>query len=493
MKLNLQNGILIIVILLILIYFTWMILKSYDKQIKQINNNNKNNNNYNIEKFEGNSSATIEQEPTSSISQSNKAELTNWFQKLVLYKESPVYQTAYEKTQLADLLKFNLKIDPRRREIDSETGKTFQRLLVPIHLINLLDGQILAVFNDGKLYLKKDLYSDQMWMGPLSNSLYGSQTDGIGMRMIMNFPLNKNQERQIVLLGIGQDNVLYYKETEDFQSPWLKSEIEETGNDSLVYLFCDYHQTAEDYYPLLYGITTEGNFVYKNLNGENPPSNIEDKAFLKLPFTPTNPPINDNIKVLKVFWDRNGFMIGIGQDFRVYQKKGIDWKVRPWEIEEETRGTNPGSSAQVIDMFMDTDARMVGLFLDSQSNPPMIRIKKQNMNYYLADFENLEDLGRQSRMYNDQEMIKFKTGLDWTTYLSFEDPDEILYRSNNLQAIYQKSIMFDKYRLRNLCHTRKPTMNLEARNFDLEMKMKQKGERLDELNNELEGLVQYIT
>ena len=32
-------------------------------------------------------------------------------------------------------------------------------------------------------------------------------------------------------------------------------------------------------------------------------------------------------------------------------------------------------------------------------------------------------------------MIKFKTGLDWTIYLSFEDPDEILYRSNNLQAI----------------------------------------------------------
>ena len=160
-------------------------------------------------------------------------------------------------------------------------------------------------------------------------------------------------------------------------------------------------------------------------------------------------------------------MIGIGQDFRLYQKKGIDWKVRPWETTEETRGTNPGSSIQVIDMWMDNDARMVGLVLDSEDNPPMIKIKKQNMNYYLADFDNIEDLSKQSRIYNDQEMIKFKTGLDWMTYLSFEDPDEILYRSNNLQAIYQKSIMNDKYRLRNLCHNRKPTINLEIRNFDL--------------------------
>jgi hypothetical protein len=468
----------------------WIIQKSF-------NNNNKNNNNNNnqIEKFEVNLSLnTISPtKPTTTISQSEKAELTNWYQKLVLYKEPQVYQEAYDKTQLADLLKFNLKIDPRRREIDSETGKTFQRLLVPIHMINLLDGKILAVFNDGKLYLKNDLYTDQLWLGPLNNSLYGSQTDGTGMRMIMNFPLNKNQERQIVLLGVGQDNSLYYKETEDMQSVWLKTEVEGTGNDNLVYLFCDYYQTAEDYYPLLYGITTEGKFVYKNLNGENPPSSIEDKDFLKIPFTEPNPPIFDNIKVLKVFWDRNGFMIGIGQDFRLYQKKGIDWKVRPWEITEETRGTNKGSSTQVIDILMDNDGIMVGLVLDSESNPPMIKIQKQNMNYYLADFENIEDLTKQSRTYNDQEMIKFKTGLDWITYLSFEDPDEILYRSNNLQAIYQKSIMNDKYKLRNLCHTRKPTMNLEARNFDLETKIQQKDNRLNELNSELEGLIKYIT
>jgi hypothetical protein len=186
-------------------------------------------------------------------------------------------------------------------------------------------------------------------------------------------------------------------------------------------------------------------------------------------------------------------MIGIGQDFRLYQKKGIDWKVRPWEITEETRGTNKGSSTQVIDILMDNDGIMVGLVLDSESNPPMIKIQKQNMNYYLADFENIEDLTKQSRTYNDQEMIKFKTGLDWITYLSFEDPDEILYRSNNLQAIYQKSIMNDKYKLRNLCHTRKPTMNLEARNFDLETKIQQKDNRLNELNSELEGLIKYIT
>jgi hypothetical protein len=407
--------------------------------------------------------------------------------------EPQIYSEAYQSSsKLAPMLKYNLKINNRLPENDQETGKMFQKILVPIHLINLLDGRIMVVFNDGKLYIKKNLFSDQLWLGPLDNSFYGSQTDGVGMRMVMFFPMNRNQERQIRLLGVGQDNTLYYKETEDLQSPWLKAETNGTNNDNLVYLFCDYHQSAEDYYPVLYGITTDGTIVSKSLDGKNPISSVEDIDFIKIPFNKLTPPVINNIKVLKIFWDKNGFMLGIGQDFRLYQKKGIDWKIRQWEIDEERRGTNIGSDSQLIDVYMDNDARMVGLVLDSESNPPTIKIKKQNMPYYLADFEDISEISNQNRLLNDYQMIKHKTGLDWSVYLSFEDPDEILYRSNNLQALYQRSVMFDKFKLRKLCKDRKPSLNLEARNFDLERTIEDKTERISTLNNELEGLLKYI-
>ena len=464
---NWQHSVLIIFIAVIIIY--WYVLK-----------NKKVTNKQNIEGFE---------DP---VDTSNPS-LLNWYQNLMGTIEPPIYQSVYDNNEkLAPSLKFNLKIDPLRKEIDKSSGKVYQRLLVPIHLTTTLDGKILAVFNDGKLYLKKELFNDQLWMGPLDNSLYGSQVDGIGMRMIMSFPLNHNQERQIRLLGVGQDNTLYYKETEDIQSKWIKTPTEGTYNNDLVYLFCDFYQSTENYYPLLYGINTNGGIVYKNLEGKNPIPSIEDVDFMKIPFRFTTPPINDNIKVLKIFWDKNGFMIGIGQDLRLYQKKGIDWKVRPWETSEELRGTNPGANTQVIDVFMDNDGRMVGIVLDSESNPPMIKIMKQNQSYYLSDFQDISDISQQRQIFNNQEMIKMKTGLDWVTYFSFEDPDEILYRSNNLQAIYQRSVMLDRFKLRKLCQDRKPTMNLDARNFDLERVIDEKEKKITQLNTELSGLLNYV-
>lgn len=463
-----KSIIIVSVITIILIYWVYLNLHKVEGFVGENNNNESNKSN-------------------------NKSAVLTWLKDLQTKNEPKIYSEAYQlSTKLSPMLKYNMKINNRLPEYDDSTEKMFQKILLPMHIINLLDGRIMVVFNDGKLYIKKNLFNDQLWLGPLDNSLYGSQTDGVGMRMVMLFPMNRNQERQIRLIGVGQDNTLYYKETEDFQSPWLKAETNGTNNDDLVYLFCDYHQSADDYYPVLYGITTEGSIVAKMIDGKNPFSSVEDVDFIKIPFGKLNPPVNDNIKVLKIFWDKNGFMLGIGQDFRLYQKKGIDWKIRSWENSEESRGNNSGSETQLIDVYMDNDSRMVGLVLDSESNPPTIKIKKQNMTYYLADFEDISEISNQNRLLNDYQMIKYKSGLDWNVYLSFEDPDEILYRSNNLQALYQRSVMFDKFKLRKICKDRKPTLNLEARNFDLEKKIDDKNQRISTLNNELEGLLKYI-
>lgn len=413
-----------------------------------------------------------------------------------LPKEPSIYLEAYNKVDnnIPATLIFNLKIDPMRREIDLETGTEYKRLLIPLHIIKTLDNKYIGVFNDGKLYKKNDIHQDKLWIGPLNNSLYGSQEDGIGFRMIMLFPFNVNQERQIRMIGVGQDSKLYYKESEDIQSKWIESENQNNpSNADLIYLFCDYHQNKEKYYPLLYGITKEGKFVYKNLKGETPPNTIEIDQFLNLPFTSPKGAPDQNIKVLKVFWDRNGFMIGIGQDFKLYQKRGIDWINRPWETTPEMRGTNPGSNAQVIDMLMDSDARMLSLRFITNSKDPMILLQKQDQTHYLADHDDIESVGNNPRVFSDVKLSMFKTGLDWETYLSFEDPDEILYRSNNLQAIQQRSIMVNRLKLRQLCKSRNPMMNLEARNFNLEKAIKTKENRVEDLRKELDSLITPVT
>ncbi len=422
------------------------------------------------------------------ILESQLKEIKTSVEKLAGVETPPIYQEALDQSNMNEMLKFNLTIDPKRRDPSEGTVEKFRRLLIPIHIIKLFNGKYLAVFNDGRLYTKTNLYDDKLWIGPLDNSLVGSPEDGLGMRMVMLFPLNKNGSRNIKLLGVGQDNCLYYKEKEDLNSMWVKATDSNTENDKLVYLFCDYHQeNSDNYYPLLYGITIEGKFVCKLSEGVNPSESIEEDEFMKLSFSDPNPSITNNIKVLKVFWDKNGFMIGISTDFKVYQKKGVDWKIRPWETDPGLRGTNDGADTQVIDLLMESDGRMVGLVLDSESDPPRIKIQKQNQSYYLADFDVLETVGNGKEMYNDYELYKFKTGLNIDAYLSFLDADEVLYRSNNLQALYQRSLMEDKYRLRKLCKNRSPSG--EARNFELEEKIKDKNNLITSLNKELEWLL----
>ncbi len=401
--------------------------------------------------------------------------------------ESIVYS---QTTNITPIMKKNLRIDPSSSNIDPDTKNVYNRILVPTHLITTLDGKYLAVFNDGQLYMKNDIADDTLWMGPLDNSLYTPSNSkiGIGMRMVMLFPLIKNQEKQVRLLGIGADNVIYYKENEKLTSQWKKPTI--TNATKLVYLFCDFYE-QNNKYPLLYGITTNGNIVYKNNNGAPPSDIIEEEEFMSLPFTPKTPSINSNIPLLKVYWDRNGFMIGIGTDFRLYQKNGIDWTIRPWSISNDIRGTNVGSSATVIDMLMDKDSRMIGLVLNNDNVNPMISIQKQKDPYYLSDFESLQTSIPNNKKYNTYDIIKYKTGFDWQKFFSFEDADEHMYRTHNLQAIYQRQLLEDKAKLKQICKERKPATNTEMRNYDLEKEIVTKDEKINTLNKELEGLLKF--
>jgi hypothetical protein len=121
----------------------------------------------------------------------------------------------------------------------------------------------------------------------------------------------------------------------------------------------------------------------------------------------------------------------------------------------------------------------------------MISIKKQKDPYYLSDFESLQNSIPNNKKYNTYDIMKYKTGFDWSHFFSFEDADEHMYRENNLQAIYQRQLLEDKSKLKKICKERKPATNTEMRNYDLEKEINEKDEKINTLNKELEGLLRF--
>ena len=80
-----------------------------------------------------------------------------------------------------------------------------------VHIIPTMDHGFLAVFNDGKLYKKQEL-TYPFWSGPLENSM----PDGsIPLRMATLDVGGK-------LLGVGFDNILYSKMSDDPESTWQR-------------------------------------------------------------------------------------------------------------------------------------------------------------------------------------------------------------------------------------------------------------------------------
>ena len=81
-------------------------------------------------------------------------------------------------------------------------GKPMVKYLFPVHMLKMPDTSILAVFNDGRIYMKNDIL-DNMWKGPIKNSI---PFDSVPLRMIT------ISYRDNSLLGIGHDNNLYAKQ-----------------------------------------------------------------------------------------------------------------------------------------------------------------------------------------------------------------------------------------------------------------------------------------
>ena len=366
-----------------------------------------------------------------------------------------LYETAL-KTLFKDDPRLLCSIIPTvGTNICTVNGTPYVKYNFPIHMIKLIDGSILAVFNDGRLYKKDDILNT-MWQGPLSNSL---PNDSIPLRMITLSPdLN-------TLLGVGYDNKLYMKQPDN------------NGNINLITSWRLVPNNTDIIYVLFDNDT--GYMISIDING---------KLFIKTSkdLTSNNAELINRLDrpVLRLYYDMNGYMLAIDGNFDMYQFSELNWKNSPLNLQ---RGAN---KSKIQDILYYNDGKMFGLVFNPAKY--MLEIMKQDHAFYLGDFTSLDKHINLSNtvefVMSDQDIILSKTG-NIKTYLEAIEASDAA--DNDPNIAYQKQILETRAKLKNFCSNRNTTTSSNYDNYDLLASVEQNEEKIGKMKNIINNLIEY--
>jgi hypothetical protein len=366
-----------------------------------------------------------------------------------------LYETAL-KTLFKDEPRLLCSIIPTiGTNICTVNGTPYVKYNFPIHMIKLIDGSILAVFNDGRLYKKDDILNT-MWQGPLSNSL---PNDSIPLRMITLLPdLN-------TLLGVGYDNKLYMKQPDN------------NGNINLITSWRLVPNNTDIIYVLFDNDT--GYMISIDING---------KLFIKTSkdLTSNNAELINRLDrpVLRLYYDMNGYMLAIDGNFDMYQFSELNWKNSPLNLQ---RGAN---KSKIQDILYYNDGKMFGLVFNPAKY--MLEIMKQDQAFYLGDFTSLDKhinlLNTVEFVMSDQDIILSKTG-NIKTYLEAIEASDAA--DNDPNIAYQKQILETRAKLKNFCSNRNTTTSSNYDNYDLLASVEQNEEKIGKMKNIIDNLIEY--
>jgi len=335
-------------------------------------------------------------------------------------------------------------------------GNIFVPYNFPIHMIKLINGTILAVFNDGRLY-KKDSMLSTLWTGPFTNSM---PQDIVPMRMIT---LSKDL---VTLLGVGFDNILYIKSPDkngniNLTVPWKQV----PNNSSIIYVLFD-NQTN-----FLLSIDINGKLFTKNTN-DITGNNQELVTKLDRP-------------ILRLYYDLNGYMLVVDNMFELYQFSDLNWKTTQLNI---SRGAN---SSKIQDLLYDNDGKMYGLIFNDTGF--MVQIMKQKTIFYLADFLPLDSQitseNNASFVMSDQDIITCKIGSIYD-YLIIANANDV--NDDDPNFAYQKQIIKNQEKLRNFCSKRSIVSgDSKSDNYDLLASVDKNNDKITNLKNIINNLLSY--
>ena len=374
------------------------------------------------------------------------------------YSSKTIYETSIEN-EFGDNQRMLCSMIPT---IDRATCKVADTPYViynfPVHMIKLLDGSILAVFNDGRLYQKQSITST-MWKGPLQNSM---PRNSIPLRMITMTTDFDN------LLGVGYDNILYIKAKNekghlDLNNNWQKV----PNNSDIIYVIFD----RETNY--LISINKEGQLLTKSSKDITTP-NKELKTLLDRP-------------ILRLYYDLNGYMLAIDNKFDMYQFNDINWKETELNL---IRGANPN---KLQDVLYHNDGKMYGLVFNKEAH--MVQIMKQSVVFYLGEFFpiNLKITPESSENFvmSDSDIIKAKVGSDYEFNIKVQEDNET---DDDPNFAYQKQLLESKKKLREFCKSRNSGAgeNINSvNNYELIANVEENKEKINSLKSILNSLIKY--
>jgi hypothetical protein len=346
-------------------------------------------------------------------------------------------------------------------------GKLFVRTLFPVHIIKKYDASYLAVFNDGNMY-KKDSLNDQFWNGPLVNSF---PTSSVPLRMI-------SMTSNGLLLGVGFDNNLYQKlelvindkKANPYETAWQR--VPACSDIIYIMYLSDPESTPTDTSKdLLVGINTNGMIVKKNYNNR-----------VSEPFTVLT---NDPLQVIKIYFDKNGYMLGISKDFKLYKKLTTDWNT---SIFDQVAGGNP---TPLNDILYDNDGKLLGLVILPTIG--ILELQKQQQVYYLSGFFPKELISLTNDyssinkiIMNDVDIIKAKTGANLANLIGVADP---LLTDVSIDVIDNLIKFESEAKLRDFCANKGYVNQVKYQNYELLNQISDQENKLLQLNTVLNDLV----
>ena len=346
----------------------------------------------------------------------------------------------------------NLSDVPGACTIDNET---FVPYLFPIHMIKIIDGTILAVFNDGRLYTKDNILST-MWAGPIINS---KPQDSIPLRMVT------LKTDLVTLLAVGYDNILYMKAPTKNGNINLTAEWQQVPNNSnIIYVLFD----------------NDTNYMLSiDING---------KLFIKNDFdiTTSNQELNTKLDrpILRLFYDLHGYMLALDDKFDLYQFSELSWKTTPLNTK---RGAN---NSKIQDLLYDNDGKMYGLIFNPDAY--MVQIMKQKSIFYLADFTELNlqitSSDNSNFVMSDQDIITCKIGsiFDYLTISNANDAND-----DDPNFAYHKQLIENTQELREFCANKNSVSNNNYDNYDTLTKVDKNDFKIGKLKKIINNLLSY--
>jgi len=336
-------------------------------------------------------------------------------------------------------------------------GQPMAKYLFPTHILKLPDVRVLAVFNDGRLYLKNDIL-DNMWKGPIKNSL---PFDSIPLRMVT------ISYRDNSLLGIGFDNNLYAKQANQIGGVDIYAEWVQVPNNQDI-VFCVVDQETKN----LICISVDGAVLIKE----------------KKDITSDLVPIGDiSTPILKLYYDANGYMMALDTKFNLVQYTTKKWK-------ESTLNYDKGiNRTRVFDIIYDNDGKLFGLVF--VPGVGILELMKQQQIYFMSDFVPLEfhtDISLNSKenfALNDMKIILLKTGVNMVEDNSDYGAEH--NRDEDLQYAYMKSMIDDKKKLRQFCRNRGVGTAAKYENYDMVNRIQEQSQQIQQLNKVIGNMMLY--